>query len=159
MVSFLDKIYAYYFMIHIPISLLVDSAIAVPPEWWLPFQKTLAGIQINDNKDALFAARPIWLQSFVWVEILIQVPFFAWAAGKLLQGNERVWVGMVIYGIEAAITTFACLIEVFYLEGLTRPEHIKLIGLYLPTFIIPLIIAGDFASRINSRLGAKAKTD
>lgn len=155
MSSRLDKFYVAYFVLHIAITLLVDAAIALPPAYQLPLQARALATHVKLNKDALVAARPAWLQGFVWVELLVQVPFFVWAAIALPAGDRRVYPAVLAYGVEASTTTLACLVEVVAHPALSTGEKANLFGVYFPTFVIPLVLALDFGRRIAKELTAR----
>lgn len=63
-------------------------------------------------------------------------------------GNKRIYIPTLIYGVEAATTTFACLVELFYLD-VPQSDLNKLVGFYLPTLVIPLVLAVDMTCRIS----------
>jgi hypothetical protein len=71
---------------HFFITILVDIAIAVPGEFLFSFQRAAGEYHVRENKDLLFASRPVWLQSVVWIELLFQTPFFLVAANGLWKG-------------------------------------------------------------------------
>ncbi|CAN6663828.1 hypothetical protein TRVA0_035S00958 [Trichomonascus vanleenenianus] len=155
----LDLAYAIYFVIHIVVTLLIDSTIAIPREYLFDIQKHLGDFHIASNKDLLVESRPIWLQSFVWVELLFQTPFFLIATYGLIKDCKKTYILILIYAVEAAITTFGCLAEVLYLDGLSPSERTNLFLLYLPTCIIPLAMGLDIAKRIASLIGTAAQAE
>lgn len=155
----MDKFYIAYFLLHVVITLAIDSTIALPRDWVFAFQRQLGDFHIAKNHDLLVASKPTWLKTFVWVEILLQTPFFVWASYDLWKKNKRVYPAVLAYGVEASTTTLACVAEVAVLPQLTTAERLNLVAIYLPTLLIPLYMAYDFFMRISTELTTKAKTD
>lgn len=152
----MDTFYIVYFIVHFFISILIDSAIALPESLTLPLQKTLLQTQITQNHDFLLVEKPVWLQTFVWVEIILQVPFFAWAAYALAKKNKKAYIACLIYGVEASTTTLGCLGEVA-MCSLDFKLKAKLFAIYFPTFLIPLYMTYDFGTRLYRIVGEKSK--
>lgn len=155
MSSRIDKAYAAYFVIHIAITMLVDAAIALPAKYQLPIQRKLLATHMMMNNDVIVAARPPWLVGFVWIELLLQLPFFFYGAYALLKNDKRVYPFALAYGVEASTTTFGCLVEVLAVRNISSADRFGLLGLYLPTFIIPAVLALDFGSRIYRELSPR----
>ncbi|KAK9338957.1 transmembrane protein 6/97 [Lipomyces starkeyi] len=147
----LDTFYFVYFVLHIFITLIIDSAGVIPPDSRPTFQKALLKIQIEENKDPLMANVPVWLYTFIGVEVLFQLPVFIGGAWGLYKADfKRTYIALLIYGVNASITTLACIAELAWNEEfmLTRAERQKLIWIYFPTLLIPLILTVDMAVRI-----------
>lgn len=134
-------------MFHALITIAIDAAIAIPDAYLFDFQKSLIGYHIRQNNDLLVLAKPAWLQAFVWLEILFQLPLFIIAPVALWRDVKSLYPIMLIYGIEASVTTYACLAETLYLE-LSQPAKMTLFFVYLPTCVLPLFIAIDYYRRI-----------
>lgn len=152
-----DRLYVWYFVFHVFITWLIDSAIVLPDRFLSQVQRQLLEFHVRQNSDLLVQTKPIWLQAFVWVELLLQTPFFIWAALDLTAGRTRIWPAILVYAVEASTTTLACLVECALLP-LTLDQRINLVMIYLPTFVVPFILLVDFWSRIQSRL-TKAKQE
>lgn len=153
----MDKFYIGYFLVHILTTVAVDSAIALPEKWTFPFQTKMLDMHMSMNNDPLIAASPIWLRAFVWVEIVLQTPFFFWAAHDLYKNKKRVYPAIVAYGVEASTTTLACLAEIAFNNTLATDHKVKMLGLYIPYLLIPLLLAVDFSRRIISDLNSAPK--
>lgn len=129
-----------YFLIHIPITLLIDSAIVLPPK--LHIAGSLLSKQIQDNNDFLLWDRPLWLQAFVFLELTVQLPLFVQFV-KQLHRNYVDSGSLRLYGVLASTTTLVCIGAI--LEGhypgtvipLSASDKFKLVSIYFPTFIIP----------------------
>lgn len=55
---------------------------------------------------------------------------------------------MIMYGVEASVTTFACLVESLCLDQLSQSAKTNLFFIYLPTCVLPLLIALDYYGRV-----------
>lgn len=56
---------------------------------------------------------------------------------------------MLIYAVEAATTTFACMVEAFALGELTLAEKLNLQCLYAPILLVSLGMTVDMFARIS----------
>lgn len=136
--------------------MLVDSGILIPSDYQLDLQKTLLSIHVTVNKDFLSLHPPLWLKLFVVIELLFQLPFFFVASiDYLTRQSPQLKLWNVLYGFNASLTTLVCLIYIAFQgpsEGLTHKEVFSLLGVYFPTFIIPLAMMIDNIKRISSEL-------
>lgn len=142
-----DKFCYYYYLIHIPITLIIDSSVVIPPIF--SFQKAIVDFHITTNNDILLTAKPLWFKGFVWIEVLFQLPFFIYSVTK---GILHVY--NVIYGTNAAITTFASILFVIGEGpgmGLSQAQIVKLVGVYVPYVIIPMVIIKGSIGALESR--------
>ncbi|KAK9325407.1 transmembrane protein 6/97, partial [Lipomyces orientalis] len=146
----LDAFYFVYFILHIFITVAIDSAGILPPDSRPSFQKALLKIQIEENKDPLMANVPVWLYTFIGLEVFFQLPMFIGGAWGLYKDYRKTYIVLLVYGVNATITTLACIAELAWNEEftLTQAERQKLIWIYFPTFLIPVLLAVDMATRI-----------
>lgn len=158
----MDTVYFYYFLIHAPLTLLVDDTFIIPPKYQLDVQKQLYHYQVVENHDFLAAELPLWMQYFVWIEVLFQLPLFIVALMDYTNRNgkfsKKLWPYLLIYGFNASFTSLQCLVYIYQEgpdKGLSDPELWKLFALYTPTFLLPAYMTYDFLGRI-SRLGSSA---
>ncbi|CAK7902862.1 hypothetical protein CAAN1_07S04742 [[Candida] anglica] len=157
----LDWFYFWYFVIHVPITVLIDSCLIVPPSWQFNIQKTLVQFHIATNNDFLLDTLPLWLQVFGFVELVFQLPLFVYGAFKLYNNDITIYPWLVIYGFNASFTTLVCLVYVLAegeSHGLLSGQVWGLFGLYVPYFIIPLVMLIDSMNRILKKLVIKEKT-
>ena len=84
--STLDKFYLWYFLVHIPITLLVDASLVIPREYLPSISLKLIELHISTNKDFLLVQLPHvfyeghtygLLEAQVKQLILVYVPYFA----------------------------------------------------------------------------------
>lgn len=134
----------YYFLLHIPITLLIDSAVIIPPR--LRMAGWLLSKHIELNNDFLLWDRPMWLQAFVMLELVVQLPLFFRFVKQLYQNyiDRR---SLKLYGALASTTTLVCIGAI--LEGhypgssipLSVADKANLVCVYFPTFAIPFSLA------------------
>ncbi len=153
----LDAAYFIYFMIHVPLTLLIDDTFLIPPKYQLSIQKSLYRYQVTHNKDFLASELPIWMKYFVAVELIFQLPVFLACIGSYLKSGSKKHISrklypyILMYGFNAAFTSFQCLVYI-YLQAssyeLSQYETYNLLGLYTPTFLIPFFMCIDITSRL-----------
>lgn len=118
---------------------LVDVAIAVPHEYLTDFQLKFFNYHLEYNNDFLIKASPLWLRTFVWIEVFFQVPFFFVAIYWLIRGQRKTaypWI--LVYVIECVTTTIGSIAGIFDIEGPTREEKINLALIYVSA-LVPLV--------------------
>ncbi|RKP31017.1 hypothetical protein METBISCDRAFT_26951 [Metschnikowia bicuspidata] len=145
-----DTFYFLYFIIHIPITILMDSSIIVPQKYLYPTQQYLVDLHLLANKDFLLQNPPLWLKYFGAFEVFFQLPFFFIATYMLYKGSRSVLTMMSLYGFNAFFTTGMCLAYVLVEagnHGLSTRHMLALFGLYTPYFVIPLVMMVDCSAR------------
>ncbi|VEU23783.1 DEKNAAC105048 [Brettanomyces naardenensis] len=161
-----DTAYFFYFLIHTPLTLLIDDTFLIPAKYQLPIQRTLYEYQVVHNKDFLASELPLWMQYFVAVELVFQLPVFLISIGNYLKnGSKRLstWLYpfILMYAFNAAFTSFQCLVYI-YIQGpsygLSSDETYTLLGLYTPTFVIPMLMIIDITVRLLKQ-SPKLKTN
>lgn len=157
-----DQFYFWYLIIHIPITILIDSCIIVPEEYQLTISKFLLNFHLTTNKDFLLIELPIWFKVFGIFELLFQLPFFFIGSYFLGKGerSRQIYPFMSLYGFNAFFTTLVCLCYIYTNgsnKGLTYNEIINLILLYIPYLLIPCVMMIDFTIRTTKLLGQHAK--
>lgn len=160
-----DSLYFYYFLIHTPITILIDSTFAIPIQYQFKIQQNINQFHVSQNKDFLGQNSPLWMKTFVYWELLFQLPFFIYASYDYLK-NKRTGYSLnlypcfLLYGFNAGFTTLICFIYVLLdgdQHGLTLSEWLNLLSLYTPTMILPFYMMYDFWIRINNQLINKDK--
>ena len=106
----IDKVYLWYFIIHIPITIFIDSSIVIPKHYQLPITKSILEFHISTNNDILLAYPQTWFKIFGFIELIFQLPLFFYFIYKLLSSNRRVldvnyYLWSIIYGFNAGFTT------------------------------------------------------
>ena len=85
----LDIIYLTFFLIHIPVMLMVDLVPLYPASVHsqLPFLLDIRQWYIETYKDRQFKAPTGWFTAFAWMEALYHLPLSVWAVGALVNGT------------------------------------------------------------------------
>ncbi|XP_022344651.2 sigma intracellular receptor 2-like [Crassostrea virginica] len=154
MLRIIDYIFLFYFVSHIPITVLFDSQV-IFPSWIYP--KML--LDVKDNycehfKDVLMADPPPWFKSFCWCELLLQFPFFfvaTYALWKGVQNCRWIRVPFIVYSTHVATTTVAICYHIL-MERFDHPknrgpdslkERVSLLAIYAPYLVIPILLLLD----------------
>lgn len=88
---------------------------------------------------------PLWFRSFVWCELLVQLPFFFAAAHAYAFGRRWVRAPMLMYGAHAATTVVPMLAE--FWSHAANPGRWSLVAMYGTYALVPLLLALDMARR------------
>lgn len=151
-----DTVYWWYFVVHIPITVFIDSTIVVPKEWQLLVSRSIVDFHVSTNHDILLLDAPVWFKVFGAVELLMQLPLFFYCAYHLKRETTRHWPWMVVYGFNAGFTTLVCLVYVIADQGrLTVSQKANLLAVYTPYLVLPFVMMADYIGRINQRLKPK----
>ncbi|KIL69356.1 hypothetical protein M378DRAFT_184524 [Amanita muscaria Koide BX008] len=166
----LDLLYFWFFVIHLPTSLLVDAQ-HFYPAWIVPsFAKSLVQTYLMMSNDPLLGSasgyfgpigdKMVWFNSFVTLELLFQVPVFILGARGLYKGSRAIYVLILVYGASTFTTLIPCLAVVLSapstsattiankIISLTFEQRLLLLSSYLPFAIIPLMMTVDMGFRI-----------
>lgn len=150
--------YWWYFLIHIPITIFMDLNLVVSRDYQWSMLTKLLDFHIDTNHDILLIDRPGWLQVFGAIELLFQLPLFFYFVYQMPRPTRQHWVWMVVYGFNAALTTLVCLVYVYQDQSrLSDPEKFKLLAIYTPYLLLPLVMMVDYAQRISRALAVKPK--
>ncbi|XP_052718081.1 sigma intracellular receptor 2-like [Crassostrea angulata] len=149
-----DFVFLFYFVSHIPITILFDSQV-IFPSWIYP--KMLVDVKNNyceSFKDVLMADPPPWFKSFCLCEILVQFPFFfvaTYALWKGVQNCQWIRVPFIVYSTHVATTTIAICFHIL-MESFNHPkypgpdtlkERLSLLAVYAPYLIVPFLMLLD----------------
>src|SRR6266516_2502122 len=75
----LDLLYLVFFIIHVPIMLLVDLYPLYPTSIRPQFLSTLRAFYIDMTKDQFFTRHMPFFTLYVWMELLYHLPLSIWA--------------------------------------------------------------------------------
>jgi hypothetical protein len=143
-----------YFITHIPITLCLDLQVLFG-QHYPPNLQQLFSWYTSTYKDQLLIHKPAWLQSFIWAELLFQLPFFFVATYGLLFKKNWVRIPSIIYGVHVATTVWPIIADLIDNKVNSQEEKYVLFSFYAPYFIIPALLAGYMA--LNPQpFGAKA---
>ncbi|CAL9729455.1 hypothetical protein MOUN0_G07206 [Monosporozyma unispora] len=134
--------YKWYFIIHIPITIFIDSSVVLGDRF--PVWTSLVKWHCQQNNDILLIEKPNWLWWFVLVELVFQLPLFFYFVMNwsiLTQPKSQSTHTMArllkLYGLEASLTTAICIIAIWSRNDITLLHQLQLTSVYLPTFLIP----------------------
>ncbi|XP_055982851.1 sigma intracellular receptor 2 [Sorex fumeus] len=148
----LELLLGFYFLSHIPITLVMDLQMLLPLELYPDELKNLMQWYAKEFKDPLFHNPPSWLKSFLFCELLFQLPFFPIATYAFFKGGCK-WIRTpaIIYAVHT-MTTLIPILTTFLFEDFSKAsgfkghgpktlrERIALVSIYAPYFFIPLML-------------------
>lgn len=140
----LRYIFLFYFITHIPISLSLDYQ-ALLGEFYPPILQEFYKWYTVKFNDVLMTNRPVWLQSFIFAELVFQGPFFFVAIYALWKRRNWIRIPGIIYGTHVATTVLPILAEIAFSTKNNLHEKIILFCCYSPYFVIPALFAGVLA--------------
>ena len=88
-----DLFFVFYFITHVPTSLLVDAQCVLPPGNFPQAARDALAYHLETFKDPLMGTCPAWLRSIIWCELALQVPFFILATYAFCARKN--WIRMV----------------------------------------------------------------
>lgn len=133
-------VFLIYFITHIPITLCVDLQVLFG-QFYPPALTQLNDWYIATYNDVVIREKPIWLQSFIWCELLLQTPFFFIATYGLLFKKNWIRIPSILYGAHVATTVVPILAETLLNPVITNDQKLMLTGFYAPYLLIPLLLA------------------
>ncbi|NXP80684.1 SGMR2 protein, partial [Ramphastos sulfuratus] len=144
-----ERLFALYFLSHIPITVLIDLQALLPDGLHPPSLTELLQWYAATFKDPMMLQPPEWFKAFIYCEALLQLPFFPVAVYAFLKGGCK-WIRTpaIIYSTHVATTLFAILAHILFhdfsksqhLGPQTQRERLVLLSIYLPYLLIPLLI-------------------
>jgi len=153
MAKVLNFIFFLYFLTHIPITLLFDSQVLVSDaeaaDIYPKIVRELLQIYSASFKDPMVIDPPQWFRSFVWCEMFLQFPFFFFAVYAFWKGNCR-WIRIpaIVYSTHVATTVWPIIFHIMRHDFTgskppgpsTMEERLKLLAIYAPYFVVPLLL-------------------
>ena len=141
-----------YFISHIPITLLIDAQIVFGSLYPAPLQDVFTWY-VSSFRDIVLRESGLWLKSFIYAEIIFQLPFFFYAVKALWNNTERdktYSVYALAYGIHVATTVLPIMSTILFSDelGNERDRRLILIGIYAPYFLCPLLVAVEAAGNL-----------
>ncbi|KFW85605.1 Transmembrane protein 97, partial [Manacus vitellinus] len=87
-----ERLFALYFLSHIPITALIDLQPLLPMCWFgFPKLTDLLQQYATSFRDPMMLQPPEWFKAFIYCEAFLQLPFFPVAAYAFLKGGCR-WI-------------------------------------------------------------------
>ncbi|EER31149.1 conserved hypothetical protein [Candida tropicalis MYA-3404] len=157
----IEKSLFWYYLIHIPITIFIDSSCIIPQQYQLAITSKIVDFHVSTNHDILLSSPQTWFKIFVTFEVVFQLPLFFYFLYKYLSNRLDLsyYLWSIIYGFNAGFTTFVCLIWLileYKTYDLSIGQVTNLCAIYSPYVIIPLIIIINSFKNIRS---LKLKTD
>ncbi|KAM6175136.1 sigma intracellular receptor 2 [Erethizon dorsatum] len=148
----LEYLLGFYFLSHIPITLFLDLQGLLPRELYPDQVRNLLKWYSAEFKDYLMEDRPVWFMSFLFCELVFQLPFFPIAAYAFFKGTCR-WIRTpaIIYSVHT-MTTLIPILTSFLLDDFSKTsrfkgqgpqtlsERLTLVSIYAPYLLIPLTL-------------------
>ncbi|TIA89659.1 hypothetical protein E3P99_01963 [Wallemia hederae] len=167
----LDLFYALFLAFHLPTTLAIDLQSLYPQQLVPSFLKDFLHFWISISNDPILQGgntdSPLWawIRSFLALEAVGQIPVFIFGSYGLYKGWKSVQIPLLVYGVSAATTTFACLATVLALPvhapplpppligalALSPEQRTILLAAYTPYLIVPIFIACDMAGRVTKQ--------
>jgi hypothetical protein len=137
-----DYLFASFFILHIPIALVIPPQFLFPSDYFPAFVKNLLLENIEKTRDPILSTyllpeRPAWILAIFAMEVFLQVPFFFYAAFCLLTGRRFVKSG-IAYCVHV-LTTNALIVAHIITQPATTEEIAGWLFTYAPFWMIPLL--------------------
>ncbi|KAJ3074898.1 Transmembrane protein 97 [Podochytrium sp. JEL0797] len=139
-----DILMLIFFVLHIPITLLMDSQLLFPQlRSVLPLSVVQAADDyVSDSNDYLVMQREPWFVATLWCEMVIQLPFYLFLIYALAVDSKHVRTAGIIYGTH----TCTILVPILYdmittTNGIQTPaQKMYTTCIYSVWFFMPLCI-------------------
>ncbi|XP_045381349.1 sigma intracellular receptor 2 isoform X2 [Lemur catta] len=139
-----------YFLSHIPITLFMDLQAVLPRELYPDELRNLLKWYAKEFKDPLLQDPPVWFKSFLFCELVFQLPFFPFATYAFFKGSCK-WIRTpaIIYSVHTMTTLLPILFTLLFEDfskasGFKGPEtlheRLTLVTVYVPYLLIPFIL-------------------
>nr|XP_002748310.2 sigma intracellular receptor 2 [Callithrix jacchus] len=141
-----------YFLTHIPMTLFMDLQAVLPRELYPVEFRNLLKWYAKEFKDPLLQEPPAWFKSFLFCELVFQLPFFPIATYAFLKGSCK-WIRTpaIIYSVHT-MTTLIPILSTFLFEDFSKAsgfkgqgpetlhERLTLVSVYAPYLLIPFVL-------------------
>uniref|UniRef100_A0A8C6T0U9 Transmembrane protein 97 n=1 Tax=Neogobius melanostomus TaxID=47308 RepID=A0A8C6T0U9_9GOBI len=145
----LEIVFFLYFASHIPITVFIDLQALLPAHVYPQQLQDVLRWYAAEFKDPMVLDPPEWFKSFIFCELLVQLPFFPIAAYAFLKGGCR-WIRTptIIYSAHVATTLIPILAHILFfpfpLEPHPGPQTTKerwvLVSIYAPYLLVPVLL-------------------
>jgi len=132
-----------YFIVHLPISLLIDTQLIFPRDPFPPFLRAVVDDWVRDVDDQLVGTRPLWYRTFVWCEMLLHIPYFLFAIYAF--ARERRWIRQItlVYAAQVLGSMVPIVIESWQRStsiGVSLDRKLRLQGVLAIWCLIPCLL-------------------
>lgn len=156
MTAAIETLTYYFFLLHIPITLLVDLSPLYPAISVFSLSRLLREFYVSKFEDPLLAGKSVpggWFFSFLLLEGIVQLPICIFVVLQYKRDKEKSFLTrliILVYAIQVMTTTWGCLFELLSFTGLSWIKKVGLIGFYAPYLLIPAIMAWFSAGELLS---------
>ncbi|KAK1331393.1 hypothetical protein QTO34_009347 [Cnephaeus nilssonii] len=149
----LEWLLGLYFLSHIPITLLFDLQAVLPRELYPIELRNLLKWYVKEFKDPLLQDPPMWFKSFLFCELVLQLPFFPLQHTPSSKVGGCKWIrsAAIVYSAHT-MTTLIPILSTLLFEDFSKAsgfkgqgpktlrERLTLVSVYAPYFLIPLML-------------------
>lgn len=129
-----------FFITHIPITICLDSQ-ALLGLYYPSMLRDIYSWYATSFHDELMANPPLWLLSFIFLEIFTQLPFFFVASYAFIFKYNWIRIPSIAYGAHVATTVVPILTSILSSPNTSINEKAVLFSFYFPYLFIPSILA------------------
>lgn len=97
------------------------------------------GRRFGADADALVMARPVWFKTAVWLELVVQLPFYCAAIYAFLYRREWIRVPAVIYA-SSLLTIMTIILAEQFIGEYPSPKPGVMLAAYAPWALAPALI-------------------
>lgn len=134
--QYLRALFLGYFVLHIPITILIDLQ-GLYADYYPDILRNIVIWYCNEFGDFLMQNPPTWFQSFLLCEMIFQLPFFFIAIYGLYYGKNWLRTPSIAYAAHVSTTVFAIISEFMRSQILSTEKKILLTLIYCPFLLIP----------------------
>ncbi|KAJ5787035.1 hypothetical protein N7457_002025 [Penicillium paradoxum] len=155
-----DLAYLLFFVTHIPIIFLIDTVPLQPAFLQTNLSHQLREFYIATYHDKFFEdPAPTWFTVFIWMELLYHVPASIWAIRGLRKDHPLIPVHLLVFGIQAFLTSLTCLVDVWSWSDRSVAQKQQITMLYAPYVALGGLMALDMVFRLRDKLMPKSKRE
>jgi hypothetical protein len=116
------------------------------PEWMI----NLRAFYVLQYRDQNFLNPSPAFSLFIWLEGLYHLPLSIWAIFALWQNNPKVPIHLLIFTVEVAVSTGACIADAISWTNVSMDEKLQLGTLYIPYLAFASLMGFDMYKRLSS---------
>lgn len=153
----MDTITRYFFLLHIPITLLVDLSPLYPDTRLFAVPHFIRNFYLSTFNDPVLSGASDpggWFKSLLLLEGVVQLPICVFVVVQYARKRQTSLSTRLIisgYSVQVATATWACIWESMAFTHLSTSEKISQLGFYLPYLIVPVMLLWHNASSLHSQ--------
>ncbi|EFW15200.1 hypothetical protein D8B26_004469 [Coccidioides posadasii str. Silveira] len=153
-----DVLYIAFFAIHLVVMFAVDLVPLYPDSIRPAALDTLRDFYIDKYHDKFFSEPPQWFRAYILMEAFYHVPASILIIRGFLKEDAFVSVHLLVWAVQASLTTLTCLVDVWDWTDRTFEEKSSLTLLYGPYLAFSVLAGLDMFCRLRRTFG-KSKRD